>query len=171
MEEKDLKNINIDKVDSDVQDATALEEQSAAVENATEAENVQATDDTQEKEGKEDKVEYVYKEMSPLRMVGRRFFRSKLSIVGLVMIVFLILFSFLGPVIYDKWGEETVDRTEVINTIRNSYDWVDENGETITIKEVLQHKSEINSYADPSKDHLLGTDDKGMDVFVRIMYG
>ena len=171
MEEKDLKNINIDKVASDVQDATALEEQSAAVENATEAENVQATDDTQEKEGKEDKVEYVYKEMSPLRMVGRRFFRSKLSIVGLVMIVFLILFSFLGPVIYDKWGEETVDRTEVINTIRNSYDWVDENGETITIKEVLQHKSEINSYADPSKDHLLGTDDKGMDVFVRIMYG
>ena len=171
MEEKDLKNINIDKVASDVQDSTPLEEQSAAVENATEAENVQATDDTQEKEGKEDKVEYVYKEMSPLRMVGRRFFRSKLSIVGLVMIVFLILFSFLGPVIYDKWGEETVDRTEVINTIRNSYDWVDENGETITIKEVLQHKSEINSYADPSKDHLLGTDDKGMDVFVRIMYG
>ena len=171
MEEKDLKNINIDKVAFDVQDATALEEQSAAVENATEAENVQATDDTQGKEGKEDKVEYVYKEMSPLRMVGRRFFRSKLSIVGLVMIVFLILFSFLGPVIYDKWGEETVDRTEVINTIRNSYDWVDENGETITIKEVLQHKSEINSYADPSKDHLLGTDDKGMDVFVRIMYG
>lgn len=171
MEEKDLKNINIDKVASDVQDATALEEQSAAVDNATEAENVRATDDTQEKEGKEDKVEYVYKEMSPLRMVGRRFFRSKLSIVGLVMIVFLILFSFLGPVIYDKWGEETVDRTEVINTIRNSYDWVDENGETITIKEVLQHKSEINSYADPSKDHLLGTDDKGMDVFVRIMYG
>lgn len=171
MEEKDLKNINIDKVAFDVQDATALEEQSAAVENATEAENVQAADDTQGKEGKEDKVEYVYKEMSPLRMVGRRFFRSKLSIVGLVMIVFLILFSFLGPVIYDKWGEETVDRTEVINTIRNSYDWVDENGETITIKEVLQHKSEINSYADPSKDHLLGTDDKGMDVFVRIMYG
>ena len=114
MEEKDLKNINIDKVASDVQDATALEEQSAAVENAMEAENVQAADDTQEKEGKEEKVEYVYKEMSPLRMVGRRFFRSKLSIVGLVMIVFLILFSFLGPVIYDKWGEETVDRTEVI---------------------------------------------------------
>ncbi len=169
MEEKDLKNINIDG--SDVQDATALEEQSAVVENTTEAENVATAGDTQEKESKDDKVEYVYKEMSPLRMVGRRFFRSKLSIVGLVMIVFLILFSFLGPVIYDKWGEETVDRAEVVSTIRNSYDVVDENGETITVKEVLQHKSEINSYADPSKDHLLGTDDKGMDVFVRLMYG
>lgn len=169
MEEKDLKNINIDG--SDVQKATALEEQSAVVENTTEAENVATVDETQEKESKDDKVEYVYKEMSPLRMVGRRFFRSKLSIVGLVMIVFLILFSFLGPVIYDKWGEETVDRAEVVSTIRNSYDVVDENGETITVKEVLQHKSEINSYADPSKDHLLGTDDKGMDVFVRLMYG
>lgn len=171
MEEKDLKNINID--DSDAQDVTALEnEQTAVVENATEqTENVIENQVAQEGNGKDDKVEYVYKEMSPLRMVGRRFFRSKLSIVGLVMIVFLILFSFLGPVIYDKWGEETVDRTEVVSTIRNSYNWVDENGETITIREVLQHKSEINSYADPSKDHLLGTDDKGMDVFVRLMYG
>lgn len=171
MEEKDLKNINID--DSDAQDVTALEnEQTAVVENATEqTENVIENQVAQEENGKDDKVEYVYKEMSPLRMVGRRFFRSKLSIVGLVMIVFLILFSFLGPVIYDKWGEETVDRTEVVSTIRNSYNWVDENGETITIREVLQHKSEINSYADPSKDHLLGTDDKGMDVFVRLMYG
>ena len=104
-------------------------------------------------------------------MVGRRFFRSKLSIVGLVMIVFLVLFSFLGPVIYDRWGEETVDRTEVIVTVRNSYEYIDEDGQTVVVKEVLQHTSNINSYADPSKDHLLGTDDKGMDVFVRIMYG
>ena len=92
----------------------------------------------------EEKVEYVYKEMSPLRMVGRRFFRSKLSIVGLVMIVFLILFSFLGPVIYDKWGEETVDRTEVVVTVRNSYEYVNEEGETVVVKEVLQHTSNIN---------------------------
>ena len=38
--------------------------------------------------------EDTYKEMSPIRLVLRRFFRSKLSIVGLVMIVFLFLFSF-----------------------------------------------------------------------------
>ena len=38
-----------------------------------------------------------YKEMSPFRLVMRRFFRSKLSIVGLIMIVFLFLFSFLCP--------------------------------------------------------------------------
>ncbi len=38
--------------------------------------------------------------MSPARMVIRRFFRSKLSIVGLVMIVGLFIFSFIGPFIY-----------------------------------------------------------------------
>ena len=35
--------------------------------------------------------------MSPARMVARRFFRSKLSVIGLVMIVTLLLFSWLGP--------------------------------------------------------------------------
>ena len=32
--------------------------------------------------------------MSPTRMVVRRFFRSKLSIVGLVMVISLFVFSF-----------------------------------------------------------------------------
>ena len=58
-----------------------------------------------------------YKEMSPFQLILRRFFRSKLSIVGLVMIVFLFAFSFLGPVIYtrvNEWGEATVDRGEFV---------------------------------------------------------
>lgn len=145
-------------------DATAVENAQNDVSNGTN-EGISKGDD------KVEKVEYVYKEMSPLRMVGRRFFRSKLSIVGLVMIVFLILFSFLGPVIYDKWGEETVDRTRVVQEIVSTYTYVDENGQEITVQEVLKHESDANYYADPSKDHLLGTDDKGMDVFVRLMYG
>lgn len=145
-------------------DATAVESVQNDVSNGTN-EEISKGDD------KVEKVEYVYKEMSPLRMVGRRFFRSKLSIVGLVMIVFLILFSFLGPVIYDKWGEETVDRTRVVQEIVSTYTYVDENGQEITVQEVLKHESDANYYADPSKDHLLGTDDKGMDVFVRLMYG
>jgi peptide/nickel transport system permease protein len=43
--------------------------------------------------------------MSPTRMVVRRFFRSKLSIIGLVMVISLFIFSFLGPVLYNTWGE------------------------------------------------------------------
>ena len=38
--------------------------------------------------------------MSPTRMVVRRFFRSKLSIVGLIMVISLFAFSFLGPLVY-----------------------------------------------------------------------
>lgn len=116
-------------------------------------------------------LENTYKEMSPMRLVLRRFFRSKLSIVGIIMIVFLFLFSFLGPVIYTKWGEETVDRSQVVDTTIKTYTYVDENGEQQIVHEVIEIVSEYRQYADPSKEHLLGTDDKGMDVFVRLMYG
>ncbi len=116
-------------------------------------------------------LEDTYKEMSPMRLVLRRFFRSKLSIVGIIMIVFLFLFSFLGPVIYTKWGEETVDRSQVVDTTIKTYTYIDENGEQQIVHEAIEIVSEYRQYADPSKEHLLGTDDKGMDVFVRLMYG
>ena len=35
--------------------------------------------------------------LSPGMMVAKRFFRSKLSILGLVMLIALFLFSFIGP--------------------------------------------------------------------------
>lgn len=115
--------------------------------------------------------EETYREMSPIRLVMRRFFRSKLSIVGLIMIAFLFLFSFLGPVVYQRWGEETVDRTQVSNLIYQTYYYTDANGNKIEVVEQLEHISGINNYADPDAVHILGTDDKGMDVFVRLMYG
>lgn len=112
-----------------------------------------------------------FKEMSPIRLILRRFFRSKLSLVGLIMLVLLFLFSFLGPVIYQKWGEETVDRREVIQQITSTYTYIDEFGKEVKVTQILEHTATINSYANPSSEHLLGTDDNGMDVFVRLMYG
>lgn len=112
-----------------------------------------------------------YKGISPLRLVTRRFFRSKLSIVGIVMIVALFLFSFLGPVVYDKWGETTVDRARNKETITRTYDSVDADGNAVTITEEVIFETFYTQYAPLSKDHLLGTDDQGMDVFVRLMYG
>lgn len=111
-----------------------------------------------------------YQEMSPARLVLRRFFRSKLSIVGIVMIVFLFLFAFLGPVVYTKWGEDTVDRQSVVNEIVNEYSFAG-NEEKIAVTEVIRYESSSNLFASPSKDHLLGTDAQGYDVFVRLMYG
>ncbi|MBR2892052.1 MAG: ABC transporter permease [Bacilli bacterium] len=112
-----------------------------------------------------------FKEMSPFRLIMRRFFRSKLSLIGLIMIVFLFLFSFLGPVIYQKWGETEQDKKEVVKTTILEHKVIDEFGNEIIITQVLEHSSSLNSLASPSKDHLLGTDADGYDVFVRIMYG
>lgn len=113
-----------------------------------------------------------YKEMSPIQLVLRRFFRSKLSIVGLAMIVFLFIFSFIGPFVFNRWGEGSVDRTEVIISSSTEYTFVDTvTGENVTVTEVVEIIDEVNKYASPSGLHFLGTDEKGMDVFTRLMYG
>ena len=121
-------------------------------------------------EDEEDTVVETYREMSPGQLVARRFFRSKLSIVGLVMIVFLLLFSFLGPVVYSRWGETEADRTQVAQEVVKQHIYEDANGQTVTVTEILTLLDD-NRYADPSKDHFLGTDDQAFDVFVRLMYG
>lgn len=119
----------------------------------------------------EEVLEETYKEMSPIRLILRRFFRSRLSVIGLIMLAFLFLFSFLGPVIYNKWGEIEVDRKEVISYTYNEIEYVNENGETVTIIQRIETVSSINMKDSPSSDHLLGTDEKGMDIFTRLMYG
>lgn len=142
--------------------------------NIDQKKDIQATEEIKiEKEVVETKDSLTdnYKEMSPARMVFRRFFRSKLSIVGLVMIIFLFTFSFLGPVIYTKWGETEWDPTPTISSVEQGYTVKDENGNDVYITEVVHSTQTTNSLANPSKDHLLGTDSNGFDVFVRLMYG
>ncbi len=114
--------------------------------------------------------EETYKEISPMRLVLRRFFRSKLSVVGLVMIAFLFIFSFLGPV-FCEWGEDEVDKSPTEFSYDFTYTYIDENGESVKVLEEYTYIGDTNTYADPSSRHLLGTDDKGFDVFVRLMYG
>lgn len=109
--------------------------------------------------------------MSPMRLIMRRFFRSKLSLVGLIMIVFLFLFSFLGPVVYNRWGEANPDYTPTVEATQQVYEIKNADGTTTTVTEVVYIQLSTNAYADPSWAHLLGTDDKGMDVFTRLMYG
>jgi ABC-type dipeptide/oligopeptide/nickel transport system permease subunit len=131
-----------------------------------------------------------YKEMSPMQMILRRFFRSKLSIVGIVMIVFLFAFSFLGPEIYRgiymknfsgdnlerlemQAGEMDVhvDRTPTEYTTDETFYITDANGNKIEVVETIRNYDTINKYANPTKVHLLGTDEGGRDVFIRLMYG
>ncbi len=104
--------------------------------------------------------------MSPTRMVMRRFFRSKLSVAGLVMLIALFAFCWLGPVFYQTWQEDDYDRTG--NTEYSVYEYVVDG---VTITEVVVTNNGINKLAPPSASHPLGTDEKGMDILARLMMG
>jgi len=108
--------------------------------------------------------------MSPTRMVVRRFFRSKLSIIGLIMVIGLFLFSFVGPLIYTQWGEIELDesgKTEYATSVTT----YTVNGQEYTVRQTTEKYLKDNFLEAPSSRHLLGTDNEGYDVFVRLMYG
>ncbi len=108
--------------------------------------------------------------MSPTRMVVRRFFRSKLSIIGLIMVVSLFLFSFVGPLVYTQWGEIELDESgKTEYSISETTYTV--NGQEYTIRQTTEKSLKDNFLAPPSKEHFLGTDNEGYDIFVRLMYG
>ena len=108
--------------------------------------------------------------MSPTRMVMRRFFRSKLSVAGLIMIVALFLFCWVGPLVYTQWGETAQDKSGKVEYTRQPVTYVVD-GKEVTFYQVVETGKTINSLAKPDGDHLLGTDKDGRDVFTRLMYG
>lgn len=142
--------------------------------------------------------------MSPTRMVVRRFFRSRLSIIGLIMVVSLFLFSFVGPYfvadipdevvqtdsngnpildengdpiityVYHendgKWGEIELDKRGMTEYAVSETTYT-VNGVTYTLRQTTETYIEDNMLAPPSGEHILGTDNQGYDIFVRLMYG
>ena len=96
------------KLDLEVEDTQETEEKTEAIAPVEEAQE-EATH------------EQTLKLMSPMQMVIRRFFRSKLSIVGLVMVVSLFIFCWVGPLIY------RVSPTEIDKTGKTEYTtkWVE----------------------------------------------
>lgn len=122
-------------------------------------------------------TEIHYKEMSPAMMVMRRFFRSRLSLVGVILLLVLFAFSFAGPPIMHmfgyQWGEIDTDLTPAVKrasmTLENAT--TDAAGNSYDVIQFIEKEVGINYYAPLSPSHPLGTDEKGMDVFVRLMYG
>lgn len=108
--------------------------------------------------------------MSPTQMLLRRFFRSKLSILGLVMVIGLFLFCFIGPEIYTKW-----DRLDLDDSGKLQYDVAtvtyEVDGVQYSIKELRETTITYNAESAPSKEHVLGTDEFGYDILARLMYG
>lgn len=119
----------------------------------------------------EDALDKNVKLMSPTRMVVRRFFRSKLSIIGLIMVIGLFVFSFLGPVFYNQWGETELDESGTTEYITTVVEVTDDDGNTYEMVQTIEKTLQYNTFAPPSADHILGTDNQGYDIFVRLMYG
>ena len=164
-----------------------------------ERENI-TEDEVDESQGSYDGslLERNVKLMSPARMVVRRFFRSKLSILGLIMVVGLFLFSFLGPYIYHLavpatdvggsgytsenakyfdtwwdsrgWQQDEKDTSIKTTYVKNDYT-ININGQDVVVKQTLEKKISAEAFAKPSKLHPLGTDKSGYDVLSRLMYG
>ena len=125
-----------------------------------------------------EETEVYYKEMSPVMMVMRRFFRSRLSMVGVVLLFALFVFSFAGPPILHafgyQWSETETDHTPTVKVATITLEGVtttDREGNEYEIVQFVEDEVGINYYASSSTSHPLGTDEKGMDVFIRLMYG
>ena len=129
-------------------------------------EDVNKTIETMEVTDAETPLDKNVKLMSPTRMLFRRFFRSKLSVAGIIMLAALFIFCWVGPVVYQQWGETETDRTGAIE-----YTVFEVEGETGDYVQVIVTNNGINALATPSSDHILGTDEQGMDIFTRLMYG
>ena len=116
------------------------------------------------------------KVLSPGRLVLRRFFRSKLSVIGLSMLVVLFLFIFVGP-LFSPWGESEIDYTKVTTYDYREITVIDSDGNEYIVYEMTTFVSDVNKQAAPftragdGRLHVLGSDENGRDVFTRLMYG
>ena len=169
MDKEELKNeveaeITTSDVVNDVSKENIVEEAIETSETNEQTDSVENTDEVM-KEQKE-----TFKQMSPFKLMVKRFFRSKLSVVGLVLIIALFLFSFIGP-LFSPYGQAEQDNTTQYLYTTEEKTIVDENGDEITVYVQVTTKKDNNSLADPSQSHWLGTDEKSYDVMTRLMYG
>ena len=114
--------------------------------------------------------EQTLKLMSPMQMVIRRFFRSKLSIIGLIMVISLFLFCWIGPLFYTTSSTESDDSGKTVYSDRY-VEQTDENGNTNGFYQIVETRLPENILDEPSLSHPLGTDKTGKDVLARLMSG
>ncbi len=118
------------------------------------------------------------KVLSPGMTVLKRFFRSKLSVIGLVVLILLFAFSFIGP-LFSPWKQSSVGGTEKdysrvsITGIYKAISYTGPDGETYEAYDVTVDEGLLPYYSlgAITSDHLMGTDYDGNDVFTNLMLG
>lgn len=111
--------------------------------------------------------------LSPGMMVAKRFFRSKLSIIGLMMLVVLFLASFVGPM-FSKWssnGKPVRDESSIPDATPYKIEYTID-GKTYYAYDIfVSENPAYNAYGDIDSTHWLGTDQWGFDIFTNLLIG
>lgn len=115
------------------------------------------------------------KVLSPGMTVAKRFFRSKLSMIGLVTLIVLFLFSFLGP-LFSPWsaneGRVRDENAELIKSLYTSSQIIYEvDGVKYEAYDITINPQDYVILGDINVSHWMGTDNYGYDVMTRLMYG
>ena len=111
--------------------------------------------------------------LSPGMMVAKRFFRSKLSMIGLLILLALFLFSFVGP-FFSEWavnGEPVVDHIYIKHTFNPSPITYIIDGVEYTIYDGKINIPSANTFGDMTWQHWFGTTSSGEDVLTNLMLG
>ena len=145
--------------------------------------------DSKEEESLADQV----KILSPMQLVLKRFFRSKLSIIGLSMLLFLFLFSVVGPLLrftplpiygeLDRFGS-TLYHITVERVYFNIYDYVEGVWSVVSrdffyyVTYSRLHMAILHQpftagavLGEVPAINILGTCEQAHDIFSRLMYG
>jgi peptide/nickel transport system permease protein len=115
------------------------------------------------------------KVLSPGALVAKRFFRSTLSVIGLVVLILLFVISFIGP-IFSPWAD---DKGNPIRDYSNAatyaevleVKYIDEEGNEYVAYSIIETDPEWYARGDISWQHWLGTDDDGYDIFTNLLIG
>lgn len=97
--------------------------------------------------------------VTPGQLVMKRFLRNKLGIVGIVILIVMTTFSYLGP-LFSPYGEY-----ELFYKNQAGEELYGESLDYGSTDRIIYVKAPI------SKRHWLGTDRDGRDVLTRLMYG
>ena len=111
--------------------------------------------------------------LSPGMLVAKRFFRSKLSVIGLLILIILFLASFIGPM-FSQWssgGDPVRDKANIPDTTFNTIQYEIDGNKYFTYDIYTPDNVAYNANADMDSTHWLGTDDEGFDIFTNLLIG